>query len=134
LKTPTNREAAITYWREQARLALDSARAELSAGRHHFAINRAYYAAFYAASAVLLRRDRRYARHATLRGAVHRVLVKGGLLESELGRDYDQLFESRQRVDYIELVTVDPENAADLIHRAETLAFDRLLSQQGESR
>ena len=72
------RDEVINYWRHQAREALASARSELSAGRLQFAINRAYYACFYAASAVLLRDKQKFVKHKGVRAAVHKNLVKAG--------------------------------------------------------
>ncbi len=76
------RTEVVRYWMGQAREALASAQAELAAGRRHFAVNRVYYACFYSASAVLLRRGRTYVRHSALRAAVHRELVKTGRLDA----------------------------------------------------
>jgi len=91
----------VTFWLDKADAALASARAERSARRIDFAVNRAYYAAFYAASAALLHRGRTFTRHAGLRAAVHSELIKSGHVDPEWGRAFDRLFESRQRADYL---------------------------------
>lgn len=88
---------AVAFWLDKADAALVSARAEHAAGRFDFAVNRAYYAAFYAASAALLHRGRRFTKHTGLRAAIHRELVKSGAIDAEWGRAFDRLFESRQR-------------------------------------
>lgn len=62
---------AVSFWIARAEAALASARVEQEAGRDDFAVNRAYYAAFYAASAALLKRGHRFAKHAGVRSAVH---------------------------------------------------------------
>jgi uncharacterized protein (UPF0332 family) len=49
------KENVITYWMEKATEALASARSEQYYERRLFAVNRAYYACFYAANAVLLK-------------------------------------------------------------------------------
>jgi uncharacterized protein (UPF0332 family) len=77
-----------------------------------------YYAAFYAASAVMLRRGHRFVKHAGTRAAVHRYLVKPGLLSEEAGRLYDQLFEDRQEGDYRELISFEPEEVTAAIDKA----------------
>jgi len=43
------RQEVVRYWMEKAATALDSARSELAADRYDFAVNRGYYACFYAA-------------------------------------------------------------------------------------
>lgn len=101
------------------------------AQRYGFAANRAYYVAFYAASALLLQRDKRFAKHSGLRSAVHRDLVKTGMIAPEWGKALDRLFESRQRADYLELAEVDADEAAEMIAQAEGFAGEmkRLLAE-----
>jgi uncharacterized protein (UPF0332 family) len=103
------------YWLALAGEALASARAERMAGRYNFACNRAYYAAFYAASAALLRRGRHFVKHAGLRTAVHRDLVNAGLLNAKWAAVFDRLFESRQRADYVEMAVFGGDETDRLI-------------------
>ena len=98
---------AVRYWLAKARECLAPAEDEVRAGRLSFAVNRCYYAAFYAASAALLARGKRFVKHSGVRAAVHRDLVKPGLLPEDLGRIYDRLFHDRQQGDYIEFVAFD---------------------------
>jgi uncharacterized protein (UPF0332 family) len=113
--------AVTRYWMEKAQEALASARDEVRAGRHAFAVNRAYYAAFYAASAVLLALGERFVKHTGVRGAVHRRLVGSSVLSIELGRAYDRLFQDRQEADYVELTTFSDEEALECIEQAAAL-------------
>ena len=124
---------AIRYWIEKARECLSSAEDESRAGRFAFAVNRCYYAAFYAASAVLLARGRRFVKHSGVRAAVHRDLVKPGLLSEELGRVYDRLFHDRQQGDYVEFVSFDAEEAAKTIVDSSSLvrALESLVGSHG---
>jgi uncharacterized protein (UPF0332 family) len=48
------RKILISLWLEKAEEALASAKLELNAGHTNFAVNRLYYACFYAATALLL--------------------------------------------------------------------------------
>lgn len=125
----------VAFWLAKAEAALASARSERAAGRHDFAANRAYYAAFYAASAVLLGRGKRFVKHAGLRAAVHRHLVKAGALDAEWGRAFDRLFESRQRADYLALAEVEAEEADKLIADAAAFVAEmrRLIEAEGRS-
>lgn len=115
--------AAVRYWLDKAREALASARSEEQANRLSFALNRAYYAAFYAASALLLQRGHRFAKHSGVRSAVHRHLVKPGLLPTEWGRFYDRLFEERQQGDYVELVSFDGEEVRSAVEKSTELVL-----------
>lgn len=113
------RREVVRYWLEQARDALASAHAEAAAQRFNFAVNRAYYACFYAASAVLLSEGRTFVKHTGVRGALHQHLVKSGRIEPELGRSYDLLFQRRGQADYAEFVTFDEPQVAELVQKAE---------------
>lgn len=108
----------IQHWMEKAKEALASAQSELKANRLSFAMNRAYYACFYAVSSLLLKDGRKFSKHSGVRSALHEHLVKRGLLSKELGKSYDRLFESRQEGDYIELVRFEKEQVKQAIQEA----------------
>jgi len=63
-------------------------------------INRAYYAVFYAASAVLATRDLSSSRHTGVVSMFAREFVKKGSMPPEMGRILHRLFDMRQRSDY----------------------------------
>lgn len=109
------RRTAIDYWLEKSSEALESAKAELAADRCSFAVNRVYYACFYATSAVLLAEGEKFVKHSGVRGALHRSLVRTGRLPRELGRFYDRIFENRQRGDYQELVIFEAEQVTSMV-------------------
>jgi uncharacterized protein (UPF0332 family) len=114
MSRPAGREVA-EYWMRRADAALESAASEIAAGRLDFAVNRAYYACFYAASAVLLIAGRTFVKHSGLRGAVHRDLVKTGRLAPQWGKAYDRLFDARQTADYLMLAEVEAGEAEELL-------------------
>ena len=111
-------DRSTRHWFRKSADALESARSELLAGRYDFAVNRAYYASFYAASAVLLARGRHFVKHTGVRAAVHQTLVKPGQLEARLGRIYDRLFDARQRADYLALAEIAADEAASMVVEA----------------
>jgi uncharacterized protein (UPF0332 family) len=87
-----------------------------------FAVNRLYYAAFYAVSAALLERQRSFRKHSGVRAAFHREFIRTGLLDVEWGKFYDRLFEDRQEGDYLALVSFEQNYIeAQLIRCAEFL-------------
>ena len=93
------------------------------------AVNRAYYACFYAASAVLQSEGRHFVKHTGVRAAVHSELVKPGRLPQEIGMAYDQLLKSRQTADYGALTRVTVEEACEALRSARRVveALGRLL-------
>ena len=114
----------ISYWLEKARESLDAAAAEMTAGRCSFAVNRIYYACFYAVSAVLLQKGFQFKKHSGVKASFHKHLVKSGLISHEQGELYDELFEARQRGDYIELVKFDEEGVRDWLNHAKGFVED----------
>jgi len=124
---------AVRYWLAKARECLASAEDGARSGRLSFAVYRGYYAAFYAASAALLSRGKRFVKHSGVRAAVHRDLVKPGLLPEDLGRIYDRLFHDRQQGDYIEFVSFDAEDVGSTIDESRHLvgALEALAATTG---
>jgi uncharacterized protein (UPF0332 family) len=104
-----NLREVVQYWIEKAEDSLKAAEDELKAGRLSFSVNRIYYACFYIVSGVLLQHKLRFSKHSGVRSAFHQYLVKPGQVSREQGQIYDELFEARQRGDYIELVRFEKQ-------------------------
>lgn len=109
------RERNVEWLVTSAEEALASAAAEQAAGRARFALNRAYYACFYAASAVLLSEGQSFVKHTGVRAAVRGHLVKTARIAAELGSVFDELFEDRHEADYGMLVEFDPAIVAQRV-------------------
>ena len=69
---------------------------------------------------MLLSAARKFVKHSGVRAAVHRDLVKPGLLEIASGQAYDRLFEARQAADYLELFDLEQAHAAELVDLAQS--------------
>lgn len=67
------------------------------------AVNRLYYACYYAASALLLKSGLSFRRHSGLLSAFNREFVKTGTVKVETGAVFAKLFSQRQRADYDDL-------------------------------
>ena len=89
---------ALDLW-ERAAEALRAARVVLSVSGDA-AASRAYYAAFYAVSALLAAEGKTFRKHAGVEAAVHGELVRCGRWPAELGAAYTKLLELRQMGDY----------------------------------
>lgn len=112
------RVKAVRYWWQMAGEALQSARIAFGAGHLHTAMNRAYYAVFYAATAALVARSLQFKRHGGVRSALHREFIKTGLLPAEMGPVYDRLFEDRQHGDYMALIEFESDYVQEKIESA----------------
>ena len=109
MSTEERRMEVVRYWWSKSEDSLASARRELEAQAYDFAVNRLYYAAFYAVSAALLERQLSFKKHTGVRATFHREFIKTGLLDVKWGKLYDQLFEDRQEGDYVALIAFDRE-------------------------
>lgn len=125
------RRSVVEYWMAKSERALASARAEFQSKRYDFSANRAYYACFYAASAVLLKAGKKFIKHSGVRGAIHQHLVNTGLLDIKWGKVYDRIFENRQFADYIELFEFEEPQVSQMLSEAEgfLLEMKRLLGK-----
>ena len=108
----------VSYWLEKSQESLEAARDEMKAGRISFSVNRIYYACFYAVSAVLLKKELRFKKHSGVRAAFHQHLIKSGMVDDQYRKFYDELFEARQRGDYIELVSFEKNQVEDWLQQA----------------
>lgn len=110
------RVEVVKYWWKKSGESLDSAKRESNAGAYSFALNRTYYAAFYAVSALLLEKDFTFKKHSGVRSTFHQKFVKTGIINKEWGKFYDRLFEDRQEGDYLALTEFDKEYIEDQIN------------------
>jgi uncharacterized protein (UPF0332 family)/predicted nucleotidyltransferase len=86
----------------RARQAVQSARTLLFTGDFNGAVNRAYYAMFYAAPAALAHRgvEVTTSKHGTVVGRFGQHLVRTRLVPRSLGTSLNQMLELRQKADY----------------------------------
>jgi uncharacterized protein (UPF0332 family) len=78
----------------------------LRAGRHVLSVSpdaagsRAYYAVFYAASALFANQGKTFSKHSALEAAIHRDLVRPGVWSRQAGEAYSNLARLRTIGDY----------------------------------
>lgn len=110
----------------------------MTANAYSFAINRAYYALFYAVSALLLEQGRHFSKHSGVRAAFNRDIVRPGRLSREHGDLYNQLFRDRQEGDYVEFTEFDAPYVREKIEACEAFLealkplLESLPSEEGE--
>jgi uncharacterized protein (UPF0332 family) len=122
-------ESEITAQFERAETSLQAAKDLLEKGYHDIAASRAYYAVFYASSALLLSTGIDPSKHSGVIAAIHREFVKTGKLEKEQGKNLNWLFELRSVGDYGVIVHVSAGEAGRAVKVAEDymLAVKQLL-------
>jgi uncharacterized protein (UPF0332 family) len=112
-------EAEITAYLERAEASIRAAKDLAVGGYYDFAASRAYYAAFYAATAVLLCEEFEFSKHSGVIAFIHREFVKTGRLDKRYGKDLNWLFELRGVGDYGVILHVSQEDAKKAIKVAE---------------
>jgi uncharacterized protein (UPF0332 family) len=93
-------QALVRYRLDQAAEAMAAAELNLANGLQRSAVNRAYYAMFYAVLALLAVRQTETSRHSGAIAQFDQVYVKPALLRKDYSRWLHEAFLRRQSVDY----------------------------------
>ncbi len=109
----------IAYRLDQAAETLAAARELSAAGHYRDAVNRAYYAMFYCALALLASKGLGASKHSGVLSLFNRYFVKTGEFSLEDGRHLQEAFELRQGSDYREFVQITREQVQEAIAKAE---------------
>lgn len=97
----------VLYRLNRADESIEEALILLERGHTNTFVNRLYYACFYAVTALLLSKGLSSSKHSGVRALFHQKFVKNGLINREMGKFYDKLFDTRQKGDYTDLVYFD---------------------------
>ena len=114
---PINREA-IRIYLDGARDALRSAQYNLDGDFYGVAVNRAYYAFFYVATALLLTLDVTRSKHSGVMAAFRERFVKPGIFSVQDSHAYGEAFELRNVTDYEMLGGADEGQAHTVVENA----------------
>jgi uncharacterized protein (UPF0332 family) len=112
-------EALIAYRRSRAKETLQDGRILFEAKRFPSAVNRVYYALFYAVTALLLTKGLSSAKHSGVMGLFNEHFVKTGRVPVESGRFFARMFEFRQKSDYGDFVTYEEAKVREWLAQAE---------------
>jgi uncharacterized protein (UPF0332 family) len=113
------RLALVRYRLDQAQETLEEAQILAGASRWRGAMNRLYYAMFYATLALLAIKQLSSPRHSGVIALFHREYVRPGLFAREWARYLDIAFNLRNRHDYQDFVAPQPEQIQELLDAAE---------------
>ena len=116
----------VALYIEHAHKMLEVADHNLANGFYGSAINRAYYAIFYAANALLVTQGVARSKHSGVIASFRQYFVKPGLIEAEYGEIYGRVMDDQHLSDYDIEATIEPdrantdmEDARRLVHRIE---------------
>ena len=122
------RNDLINYRIARAKDTYDDALILAERKKWNSAINRLYYAAFYAVMALLLDSDLKPTTHNGAKSNFSDYSIKTGKIDSKYGKMYSQLFTWRQKGDYDDLFDFDKdkvmpylEPVSDFISQIENL-------------
>jgi uncharacterized protein (UPF0332 family) len=124
--------AALSRFRlVAARETLEEARLLPQAARWRGALNRVYYAMFYAAQALLATKQLASSRHSGVIALFHREFVRSELFAKPYARYLDIAFNLRNRSDYQDFLPPDAERVEELLTAAEffLVEAERLVRQ-----
>jgi len=85
------------------------------------AINRLYYACYYAVIALLVSKEIDAQTHAGVRQMFGLHFIKPGLIDNELGKFYSDIFDKRQTGDYDDFVDFSKEEVVHMLLPAHKL-------------
>ncbi len=94
----------ILYRLKRSYESLQEAELLIQHNHLHTAVNRLYYACFYAVTALLLTQGLSSSKHSGVRLLFDQHWIKNGRLPSEMGLFYRNLYNLRQRSDYTDLI------------------------------
>lgn len=104
---------------QKAHRALQTAKVNLDAGDGAASVNRAYYAMYYAARAMLMNAGADVPKtHSALVGEFSRRFVESGILPRNLGRDFNKVEEQRRYADYIADEEIPLDVASEFLDKA----------------
>jgi len=104
---------------QRAEASIQAAKELVLGDYYDFVASRAYYAAFYAATALLLGEELDFSKHSGVIASIHQRFVKTGKLDSRHGKDLNWLFELRGIGDYGATTHVSQQDADRAIKAAE---------------
>jgi len=120
----TTKRQEIALYIQNAHEMLQASRVLLDNDFYSSAINRAYYAVFYAASALLVTKDISHGKHTGVISAFRQHFIKPGLIPSEYSKIYGRILEDRHESDYELDSSVNSEDARLNLSEAEQFVLE----------
>jgi len=123
----------VALYVEHAQQMLQVADHNLADGFYASAINRAYYAIFYAANALLTTKGLSRSKHSAVIATFRQHFIKPGLIEDEYSDTYGRVMANRHVSDYEIQLTIEPDVAQDDLQDARRFVerVERHLRQEG---
>lgn len=119
--TDNERKDIVAYRIAKARETYDEVDILVQNNLWNTAINRLYYACYYAITALLIANNLSVNTHAGVRQLFGLHFIKTNKVDRELGRRFSELFDLRQSGDYKDFVDYTEEEVNELLEPAKQL-------------
>ena len=113
--TKEQRISIVRYRIESAENTLAEVETHRANGFYNTAVNRLYYACYYAATAILIANGIEVKSHDGVRMNLGKFIVQEGILTPELGRYFSRLFSKRSTGDYDDFFNHSIETVDELM-------------------
>jgi uncharacterized protein (UPF0332 family) len=114
-------EDYVSYRLQRAKETIQEVKIHIENGFWNTAVNRMYYACFYAVGALLVSHGVETATHSGARQKFGQLFVKPGLIDKSLAKHYTKLFEKRQKGDYNDFFDFDRSTVIEMLPKSEEL-------------
>ena len=121
--TDEQRRDIVIYRLDNAINTLSEIKDHISNGFYNTAVNRMYYACFYAVSALLIAHQIEVKSHDGTRQKFGQHFVLTGMVPKEFGKFYRMIFEKRSAGDYDDFITHDLQTAETLYPGTENFVY-----------
>ena len=121
------KDAIIVYRLENADKTLAEVSIHITNHLWNTAVNRLYYACYYAVTALLINSGIEANTHAGVRRMLALHFTKTGKLSTKWNKFYSDLFDNRQTGDYADFVDFDRETAEEL--HIQTISFINVIKE-----
>ena len=116
-----DRKDLIAYRLSKAKDTLVEVELLINNNLWNTAVNRLYYACYYAIKALLIDKGIKAETHNGVRQMFGMHFIKTGIIDKELGKFYSDVFDMRQTGDYEDFIDFGKEDVMDLIEPANNL-------------
>ncbi len=119
------------YRMDRAWDTIKEVQSHIEQGFWNTAINRMYYACFYAIGALLLKHGTEVSSHPGVRQKFGEQFVKTGIIDKSLAKHFAELFDKRQKGDYNDFFDYEEETVRMLYPKSQELIkrIDDLINQ-----
>jgi len=118
-----SKNALVNYRINRAKETIEEVKSISESGYYNTAVNRLYYACYYAVIALLVKNNIETQTHAGVKQMLGLHFVSTKKLEGDYSKFYSQIFNNRITGDYDDFVVFDKEMLDELIPKAEDFIY-----------